>query len=60
MIGHEHRGDGEAVEPARAEAEVPAVELAGDDGSDPEGPQGPHAGVSPQPPLLEVVRSTSR
>ena len=39
------------------QAEVPAVELAGDDGADAERPQGPQAGVSPQPPFFEVVRA---
>ncbi len=48
-------GDQEAAEPADVEAEVPAVEVAGDDGADPQRPQGPHARVTPESTLLEVV-----
>src|SRR5205814_4767233 len=52
---HEHAGDGEPAEPARAQSEVPAVELAGDDGTDPEGPERPHARVTAQATSLEVA-----
>ena len=46
---------GQAAEPTGAQAEVPAVELAGDDGADTERPQGPHAGVASESALLEVL-----
>ena len=52
---HERGRDEQAAEPAGAQAEVPAVVLAGDDGADTERPQGPDAGVSPQPSFLEVL-----
>ena len=41
--------------PPTDETEVPAVEVARDDGPDAEGPQRPHAGVSPEAALLEVL-----
>ncbi len=53
--GDDRGGDQEAAEPARAEPDVPPVEVAGDDGADPQGPERPDAGVTPEAPLLEVL-----
>src|SRR4029453_12053202 len=52
---HQDPGDRQAAEAARAQAEVPAVELAGDDGPDAECPQRPHPRVSPKSAVLEVL-----
>ena len=43
-----------AAPAAGREAEIPAGEMAGDDRADPQRPQRPDAGISLQPPLLEI------
>src|SRR5262249_11772258 len=48
--------DKQAAEAASRQAIVPAEEVAGDDGTDAEGPQGPSSGEAPKAPLLEILR----
>jgi hypothetical protein len=47
-------GDHQSAEASGVDAEVPAVEVAGDDGTDTQRPQRPEGGVAAQLPLLEV------
>ena len=44
-----------AVEATGVDAEIPAVEVAGDDRRDSEGPERPEGRVPPQPSLLEIL-----
>ncbi len=52
--GDDHRRDGQAAETAGGEAEVPAEEVAADDGADAEGPERPDPRVALQAALLEI------
>ena len=52
--GDDHGRDGKATETSRREPEVPAEEVARDDGADTEGPERSHAGITSKVPCLEV------
>src|SRR4029453_13337981 len=51
----EGRRDQQSPEPAGVQAEVPAVEVAGNDGGDTQRPQRPEGCVTAQPSPVEVV-----